>query len=277
MKIPRNFFISAHTKTEEEGTGAVRLDWVIDAQGLRKIYRMGGAEVRALDGVDLQVARGEFVAIVGRSGSGKSTLMNVLGCLDTPDAGSYALNGRAVAGLREKELAAVRSREIGFVFQSFCLIPTLDALENVELPLRYLGVPRRERRACAEEALERVGLAARLRHRPAQMSGGQQQRVAIARAIAARPPLLLADEPTGNLDSESGAAVMALLRSLHREGKTLLLITHDPAAASCAGRAVSLCDGRASPAPPRPVLSCPVQKKPGETGNLWRQAPGAPC
>ncbi len=197
-----------------------------------------------MDGVSLSIAPGEFVAVVGQSGSGKSTLMNILGCLDTPTSGEYHLNGQNVARLNEKDLTEIRNREIGFVFQGFNLIPGLDALENVELPLLYRGMPREERRRLAAAALDEVGLSARVRHKPSQMSGGQQQRVAIARAIAARPPIILADEPTGNLDSKSGRAVMDILNALNAEGRTVILITHDDRIAQSAGRMLKIQDGK---------------------------------
>lgn len=217
---------------------------LIDIADVYKIYHPGEGEVRALDGVSLTVEAGDFLAIVGHSGSGKSTLMNILGCLDAPTSGRYRLEGRDVASLSERRLSDIRNRTIGFVFQGFHLIPGLDALENVELPLIYRGVGRDKRRRLAAESLERVGLGNRLHHRPAQMSGGQQQRVAIARAIAARPPLILADEPTGNLDSSSGQDIMAILRELHREGHTVILITHDNQIAAAAQRLVRIRDGR---------------------------------
>ncbi len=209
-----------------------------------KIYRRGDQEVRALDGVSLTVENGEFLAIVGQSGSGKSTLMNVLGCLDTPSSGRYLLEGADVSAMSDRTLSEIRNRRIGFVFQSFQLIPGLDALENVELPLLYRGLPREERRRLAADCLERVGLGSRLHHRPAEMSGGQQQRVAIARAIAAKPPILLADEPTGNLDSASGREILDILRELNAEGRTVLLITHDPRIAEAAQRRIHIRDGR---------------------------------
>lgn len=216
---------------------------IITISNIYKIYNQGDNEVHALDGISLTIERGEFVAIVGRSGSGKSTLMNVLGCLDTPTAGEYVLDGENVDALSEDQLSRIRNQKIGFIFQGFNLVPGLTALENVELPLSYRGIPREERRALAEEALNRVGLAGRMRHRPGQMSGGQQQRVAIARAIAARPPIILADEPTGNLDTKSGAAVMDILHGLHKEGRTILLITHDERIAQQAQRRVAIRDG----------------------------------
>lgn len=217
---------------------------LIDVRDACKIYRQGGEEIRALDHVSFWVDEGEFVAIIGQSGSGKSTLMNLLGCLDAPTSGSYFLDGQDVSQLGEAELSRIRNREIGFVFQGFNLIPSLDAAENVELPLLYRGIPRAERRQMSRRALQSVGLENRLHHLPSQMSGGQQQRVAVARAIAASPPVLLADEPTGNLDSRSGAEVMGILRRLNGQGKTVVLITHDPGIAGQAGRTVTIQDGR---------------------------------
>lgn len=217
---------------------------LIRLENLYKIYHLGPQEVRALDGVSLSVEAGEFVAIVGHSGSGKSTLMNMLGCLDTPTSGAYFLEGRDISRLRDDELSEIRNVQIGFIFQGFNLIPGLDALENVELPLLYRGIGKSQRRQLAMDALRRVGLAERLHHRPAEMSGGQQQRVAIARAIAARPPLLLADEPTGNLDTRSGREVMDILWDLHAEGRTIILITHDEGIASSAQRIVRIQDGK---------------------------------
>lgn len=236
------------------------MDHLITIRNVCKIYNIGGNEVRALGGVSLTVGSGEFVAIVGRSGSGKSTLMNIIGCLDTPTSGEYYLDGENVAGLSEKSLTQIRNRRIGFIFQSFNLISGQDALENVELPLLYRGIPRGERRRLAEQALLEVGLGGRMRHRPAQMSGGQQQRVAIARAIAARPPIILADEPTGNLDSHSGEAVMDILHSLHRSGRTVVLITHDERIAHTADRVVRLQDGCVVPDPKNGFdkACCPV-------------------
>lgn len=219
-------------------------DYLINVENIYKIYNKGENEVRALDGIDLQIASGEFVAIAGQSGSGKSTLMNVIGCLDTPTSGMYLLSGQEVSKLSDNKLAYIRNREIGFIFQGFNLISGLDAQENVELPLIYRGIAKQERRKLSVDALGRVGLANRIHHRPSQMSGGQQQRVAIARAIAAKPPIILADEPTGNLDSTSGAAIMEILNELHDEGKTIILITHDTAIAQSAKRLVKIQDGK---------------------------------
>ena len=218
---------------------------LIEIKDLYKIYNEGKeSEVRALDGVTLHIDRGEFVAIVGQSGSGKSTLMNVLGCLDIPTYGEYHLNGTDVTSLSDKQLAHIRNREIGFIFQGYNLIQELDALENVTLPLIYQGVSVWDREDIAMEALEKVGMAERAHHRPSEMSGGQQQRVAIARAIAAAPPVILADEPTGNLDKRSGHDVMEILRGLWREGRTVILITHDPKIADSANRVITISDGK---------------------------------
>ena len=217
---------------------------IITVSNIYKIYNQGDTVITALDNVCISVEQGEFIAIVGQSGSGKSTLMNILGCLDTPTRGEYFLNGENVAGMNEKQLTEIRNSQIGFVFQGFNLVSGMDALENVELPLLYRGVPRAERRLLAQEALREVGLEERKGHKPAQMSGGQQQRVAIARAIAAKPPLILADEPTGNLDSKSGQSIMQILNSLNKEGKTIILITHDDKIARTADRVVQIQDGR---------------------------------
>ena len=217
---------------------------LIEVKNAYKIYNPGENEVRALDGVSLTVDTGEFVAIIGQSGSGKSTLMNLLGCLDVCTSGEYAINGQDVSHLSDDDLSEIRNNEIGFIFQGFNLIPSLNALENVELPLIYRGIGREERRRLSVAALEKVGLSKRMDHRPAEMSGGQQQRVAIARAIAAAPPVILADEPTGNLDKRSGADVMEILRGLWREGRTVILITHDPNIAESANRVVTISDGR---------------------------------
>mgnify|MGYP002509894563 CR=1 FL=1 len=218
---------------------------LIEIQDIFKIYNEGKeSEVRALDGVSLRIDRGEFVAIVGQSGSGKSTMMNVLGCLDIPTYGTYLLDGTEVTDLSDKQLARIRNREIGFVFQGYNLIQELDALENVTLPLIYQGMSIFEREDRAMEALERVGMADRARHRPSEMSGGQQQRVAIARAIATHPPIIMADEPTGALDSKTGRHVLEILRQLNSEGSTIILITHDDGIAAQAKRRVRLSDGR---------------------------------
>ncbi len=218
---------------------------LIDIKDLYKIYNEGQeSEVRALDGVSLQIGRGEFAAIVGASGSGKSTMMNVLGCLDVPTYGEYLLDGVAVGSLSDKELAHIRNRKIGFIFQGYNLLQDLDALDNVTLPLIYRGVPVWDREDMAMEALERVGMAGRAHHRPSQMSGGQQQRVAIARAIATHPPIIMADEPTGALDSKTGRHVLEILRELYKEGTTILLITHDDGIAATAKRVVRLSDGK---------------------------------
>ncbi len=218
---------------------------LIDIKDLYKIYNEGQeSEVRALDGVSLQIDRGEFVAIVGASGSGKSTMMNVLGCLDVPTRGEYVLNGTDVTSLKDRELARIRNREIGFIFQGYNLLQDLDALDNVILPLIYRGTSIFEREELAMAALARVGMDGRARHRPSQMSGGQQQRVAIARAIATHPPIIMADEPTGALDSKTGRHVLGILQQLYREGTTILLITHDDGIAATAPRVVRLSDGK---------------------------------
>ena len=208
-----------------------------------KAYRMGDEEQMVLKHVNLSIDEGEFLSVLGPSGSGKSTLMNIIGCLDTPTSGEYVLRGRLVSDLDQRELARIRSHEIGFIFQSFQLLPRLDALRNVELPLIYAGVPPRERVRRAQEMLERVGLSNRMHHYARQLSGGQQQRVAIARALAGNPSLLLADEPTGALDQETGRQVMALFSDLYREGRTIIMITHDAHIASYAHRTVSVLDG----------------------------------
>ena len=217
---------------------------LIRAEQLVRSYRMGRETVEALRSVDLLIQRGEYVAITGPSGSGKSTLMNILGCLDTPSGGRYWLNGERVSDMRDSQLAHVRNREIGFVFQSFALLPRATALQNVELPLLYARVPRRDRGPRAVEALERVGLADRARHRPAELSGGQRQRVAIARALVTRPSLLLADEPTGNLDTATGEDILALFDDLHRTGNTVVVVTHEADVAARAQRTLRVLDGR---------------------------------
>jgi putative ABC transport system ATP-binding protein len=218
--------------------------FIIDADALTKAYTLGDQEFRALDGVSLRVRRGEFVAVMGPSGSGKSTLMNALGCLDRPTSGRYLLAGMDVSHASRGKLAEIRNRFIGFVFQNYNLLPRTSALENVELPLLYAGLRRDRRRELSRAALERVGLGDRLRHRPSQLSGGQQQRVAIARAIVNSPSLILADEPTGNLDSRTSVDVMALFQELWREGLTILFVTHEPDIARYASRVLVVRDGR---------------------------------
>ena len=217
---------------------------MIDMTDVVKRYTLGGETIYALNHVSLHVEKGEYVAIIGPSGSGKSTLMNIIGCLDTADGGSYLLNGKPIQKYRERQLARVRNRQIGFIFQGFNLLPKLSALENVELPMIYQGVRAGERKRLAHEALARVGLGERMKHRPAQLSGGQQQRCAIARAIAVKPSLILADEPTGNLDKKTGREIMQLFDELHQAGNTLVLITHDPRVARCAQRVIRIEDGR---------------------------------
>lgn len=217
---------------------------LIEIKDMCKIYNPGENEVRALDGVDLKICENEFVAIIGHSGSGKSTLMNMLGCLDVPTSGTYLLHNVDVSDMEDDELSDVRNREIGFIFQGFNLIQNLTALENVELPLVYRGVNKKERRELSVKSLEKVGLAHRMTHKPAEMSGGQQQRVAIARAIAQAPPIILADEPTGNLDSNSTKEIMQILRELHKEGRTVILITHDNEIADQADRVIRISDGK---------------------------------
>ena len=217
---------------------------LIEIQDMCKIYNPGENEVRALDHVNLSIDKNEFVAIIGQSGSGKSTLMNMLGCLDVPTSGTYILNGQDVSGLTDDELSDIRNHEIGFIFQGFNLIAGLTALENVELPLIYRGVGKKEREKLSETALKKVGLSARIDHKPSEMSGGQQQRVAIARAIAQAPPVILADEPTGNLDSGSTKEIMGILKELHAEGRTVILITHDNEIAAQAKRVIKIMDGR---------------------------------
>lgn len=217
---------------------------LIDIREMCKIYNPGENEVRALDHVDLKIDKNEFVAIIGQSGSGKSTLMNMLGCLDVPTSGTYILSGQDVSGLTDNELSDIRNREIGFIFQGFNLIAGLTAIENVELPLIYRGIGRKERLRLSRIALEKVGLKARMDHKPSEMSGGQQQRVAIARAIAQAPPVILADEPTGNLDSGSTKEIMEILKELHAEGRTVILITHDNEIAARARRIIRIMDGK---------------------------------
>jgi putative ABC transport system ATP-binding protein len=217
---------------------------VIDLVGISKLYQLGGVEYPALSDVSLSIKRNDFLALTGASGSGKSTMMNIIGCLDSPTSGRYTLDGEEVAGLDEEQLASVRNRKIGFVFQNFYLMPRMTALDNVAQPLIYRGISPAKRRAHAELALQRVGLGDRMRHRPNEMSGGQRQRVAVARALVGRPELLLADEPTGNLDSRTAREIMDLFSQLHAEGQTVIIVTHDPGIAACCKRLVRLHDGR---------------------------------
>lgn len=219
--------------------------WVVDAENITKVYQMGEVEVHALRGLSVKIAPGEIVSIMGPSGSGKSTLMNILGCLDRPTSGKYSLNGESVATLTDDQLAEIRNRGVGFVFQSFNLLPRATALANVELPLRYAELNGRNRKQVAKQALEAVGLGDRIRHRPNELSGGEQQRVAIARALVNDPAIIMADEPTGNLDSKSGDEIMALLKNLNQErGTTLIVVTHDPEISALTDRVISLRDGR---------------------------------
>lgn len=220
-----------------------RMSALVEIKDMCKIYNPGENEVRALNHVSVSIDEGEFVAIIGQSGSGKSTLMNMLGCLDVPTSGTYMLHGEDVSHMNDDELSDIRNREIGFIFQGFNLIQNLTALENVELPLIYRGVSKKKRLQLAEEALIKVGLEARMDHKPAEMSGGQQQRVAIARAIAQAPPIILADEPTGNLDSGSTKEIMQIMQDLHKEGRTIILITHDNEIAAQAKRVIKIKDG----------------------------------
>ena len=217
---------------------------LVDVQDICKVYNPGENEVRALDHVSVQIQEKEFVAIIGQSGSGKSTLMNMLGCLDAPTSGTYMLHGQDVSHMSDDELSDIRNKEIGFIFQGFNLIQNLTALENVELPLIYRGVAKKERIELAKNALKKVGLEKRMDHKPSEMSGGQQQRVAIARAIAQAPPIILADEPTGNLDSGSSREIMQILKELHEEGRTVILITHDNDIAAQAKRVIKILDGK---------------------------------
>lgn len=217
---------------------------LISMRNIVKEYRVGETRLRALDNVSLDIEQGEFVAIVGQSGSGKSTLMNILGCLDVPDKGKYTLNGNDILTEKEGSLSKIRNREIGFIFQSFNLITSLSAIENVELPLIYRGIKKNKRKRLAERALALVDLESRAKHLPGQLSGGQQQRVAIARAIASSPPLILADEPTGNLDVSSGSEIMSILSRLHSRGKTIIMITHDNTIAHRVPRRVEISDGK---------------------------------
>lgn len=217
---------------------------MITLRGITKVYKNGSLEVQALHGIDLHIGKGEFVAIMGPSGSGKSTLMNIIGCLDVPTSGSYELDGVAVESLNERELARIRNRKIGFVFQSFNLLPRQTVLQNVMLPMMYAGVPLEKRRERALELLRRVGLSERVKHRPNELSGGQKQRVAIARALTMNAPVLLADEPTGNLDTKSSREIMALFKEIHADGTTIVLVTHEPDIAEHAERIITFGDGR---------------------------------
>lgn len=230
-------------KRQEPGLN-LYMSQIISVVDAGKYYRIGENLVKALDGVSLSIEKNEYVAIMGPSGSGKSTMMNILGCLDTPSFGRYFLNGRDVSGMRDDELSRVRCREIGFVFQSFNLLPRYDALENVALPLVYAGVRKSERLKRAEEALSRVGLSARLHHKPSELSGGQRQRVAIARALINNPSIILADEPTGNLDTATSAEIMQLFDNIHRQGNSVILVTHSEEIANFAQRTIRLRDGK---------------------------------
>ncbi len=216
---------------------------MIDMKDVVKRYSLGGETIYALNHISLAVEKGEYVAIIGPSGSGKSTLMNIVGCLDIADSGSYVLNGKPIQKYRERQLARIRNRQIGFIFQGFNLLPKLTAQENVELPMIYQGIGAGERKRLAREALDRVGLGGRTKHRPTQLSGGQQQRCAIARAIAVKPSLILADEPTGNLDKKTGREILEIFNELHGAGNTIVLITHDPKVARCAQRVIRIEDG----------------------------------
>ena len=223
--------------TQKNGTAVIHLS------NITRIYEMGAEQVHALEGISLEVARNEYVAVMGPSGSGKSTLMNIVGCLDTPTSGLYELNGINVSEMNDNELAKIRNTEIGFVFQTFNLLARSDALHNVELPLIYAGIPAAERKRRAKETLEHVGLGDRIHHRPNELSGGQRQRVAVARALVTRPSIILADEPTGNLDSKTGEEIMALFEDLHHAGNTIILVTHEADIAEHANRAIRLRDG----------------------------------
>jgi len=217
---------------------------LIETRDLWKTYVMGSEEIHALRGVSIEIERGEYVAIMGPSGSGKSTLMNLIGCLDTPSKGTYLLNGKQVGSMNDNELAQIRNQEIGFVFQTFNLLPRASALQNVELPLVYAGIPAKDRLKLAKNALDRVELTSRMTHKPNELSGGQRQRVAIARALVNNPSILLADEPTGNLDSKTGAEIMALFAKLHESGNTIVLVTHEADIAAFAHRTISVRDGQ---------------------------------
>jgi putative ABC transport system ATP-binding protein len=238
---------------------------LIQIRGLHRVYQVGESEVRALDGVDLDIDANEYVAIMGPSGSGKSTLMNILGCLDTPTSGSYRLKDKEIAERSDDELAQIRNREIGFVFQTFNLLPRADALHNVELPLVYAGLRHEDRRRRARESLELVGLGDRMKHRPNELSGGQRQRVAIARALVNHPSIILADEPTGNLDSRTGEEIMAAFEAIWRKGNTVILVTHEADVAEHARRVVRMRDGRieSDVVNPNPRAVAPAGNGPG--------------
>ncbi|HUZ43702.1 MAG TPA: ABC transporter ATP-binding protein [Acidimicrobiales bacterium] len=242
-----------HTRTLDSAPGRARRDGrpIIELVDVRKVYSAGSLSVEALRGVSLTIEEGEFVAIIGPSGSGKSTLMHILGCLDTPTSGSFHLSGQDVSHMSETELAHIRNQRIGFVFQGFHLLSTMSAWRNVELPLAYASVPRAERRERAIAALRRVGLGERVEHRPGELSGGQQQRVAVARALVTDPDVVLADEPTGNLDTASTEEILGLFSDLHRAGRTVVLITHEPEVAAVASRVIRVRDGQVTEAPPR--------------------------
>ncbi len=246
------------------------MDVLVDMTDICKIYNPGENEVRALDHVDVKISRGEFVAIIGQSGSGKSTLMNMIGCLDIPTSGTYILSGSDVSKLSDDELSDIRNREIGFIFQGFNLIANLTAKENVELPLIYRGVSQKERHTLSEKALKKVGLEKRMTHKPSEMSGGQQQRVAIARAIAQAPPVILADEPTGNLDSNSSKEILQILKDLHKEGRTIILITHDNGIADQARRVIRIMDGKIVDDYMNPEESEEQELEPGTQDDLMQ-------
>lgn len=236
--------MEAQALSEADQRDAAQSGGVIVARDLQRHYRMGDSVIRALDGVSFRIQRGEYVAIMGPSGSGKSTLMNVIGCLDSPDAGEYWLNQRLVSNLKDHELAHIRNQEIGFVFQTFNLLQRATALHNVEVPLIYSGVNRRVRQQRARQALEQVGLEQRMHHQPSELSGGQRQRVAVARALVTRPSILLADEPTGNLDSHTAEEIMELFAELHQAGNTIVLVTHDAQIGEHAERVIRMLDGK---------------------------------